>query len=183
VSEITSTDQISAMTSTELVRNEVDDRATTSQKSSRPHVTRFVSGALPSDSRIRSDDWVIGSGAVKREATSHDFALPAPNWSIFGDGQSVGCVFKDSAKSLIKNKLIGWHCIRPLPPFIISNILIINDNYSEVDGLPYRLPCQSHARLRVNVLSSRKKEDVILLVAFICNFSQRLDAMAPPRRG
>ena len=53
VSEITNTDQISAITSTELVRNEVDDRATMSQKSSRPHVTRFVSGALMPDSLIR----------------------------------------------------------------------------------------------------------------------------------
>ena len=47
VSEITSTDQISAITSTELVHNEVDDRAKVSQKSSLPQVTQFVSGALP----------------------------------------------------------------------------------------------------------------------------------------
>ena len=43
------TDQIFTITSTELVHNEVDDRATMSQKSSLPHVTRFVSGVLPSD--------------------------------------------------------------------------------------------------------------------------------------
>jgi hypothetical protein len=49
VSEITNTDKISAITSTELVRNEVDDRATMSQKSSLLQVTRFVSGALPPD--------------------------------------------------------------------------------------------------------------------------------------
>ena len=49
VSEITSTDQISAITSNELVRNEVDDRATISQKSSLPQVTRFVSDALMPD--------------------------------------------------------------------------------------------------------------------------------------
>ena len=46
VSEITSTDQISAITSTELVRNEVDDRVMISQKSSLPQVTWFVSKAL-----------------------------------------------------------------------------------------------------------------------------------------
>ena len=34
VREITNTDQFSAITSTELVRNQVDDRATMSQKSS-----------------------------------------------------------------------------------------------------------------------------------------------------
>jgi len=51
VSEITNTDKISAITSTELVRYEVDDRSTTSQKSSLAQVTRFVSGALPSDIR------------------------------------------------------------------------------------------------------------------------------------
>ena len=39
VSEITSTDQISAITSTELVHDEVGDRAAMSQKSSLPHVT------------------------------------------------------------------------------------------------------------------------------------------------
>ena len=49
VSEITNTDQISAITSTELVHHEVDDRATMSQKSSLAQVTRFVSGALPWD--------------------------------------------------------------------------------------------------------------------------------------
>jgi hypothetical protein len=54
VSEITSTDQISAITSTELVHNEVDDRATMSQKSSLPNATRFVSGALPPDTAVAS---------------------------------------------------------------------------------------------------------------------------------
>ena len=49
VSEITSTDQISAITSTELVHDEVGDRAAMSQKSSLPQVTRFVSMALPPD--------------------------------------------------------------------------------------------------------------------------------------
>ena len=49
VSEITNTGQISAITSTELVRNQVDDRATMSQKSSLPQVTRFVSEALMPD--------------------------------------------------------------------------------------------------------------------------------------
>ena len=43
VSEIASTGQISAITLTELVRNEVDDRATMIQKSSLPQVTQFVS--------------------------------------------------------------------------------------------------------------------------------------------
>jgi hypothetical protein len=49
VSEITSAAQISAITSIELVRNEVDDRATTSQKSSLPQVTWLVSRALMPD--------------------------------------------------------------------------------------------------------------------------------------
>ena len=51
VSEITNTDQISAITSTELGHDEVGDRAAMSQNSSLPQVTRFVSGALPSDIR------------------------------------------------------------------------------------------------------------------------------------
>jgi hypothetical protein len=49
VSEITNPDQSSAITSSRIVRNEVDDRATMSQKSSLLQVTRFVSGALPPD--------------------------------------------------------------------------------------------------------------------------------------
>ena len=53
VSEVTNTDQISAITSIEIVRNEVDDRTTMSQKSSIAQVTRFVSGALMQDSLIR----------------------------------------------------------------------------------------------------------------------------------
>ena len=42
VSEITNTDQISAITSTELGHDEVGDRAAISQKSCLPQVTRFV---------------------------------------------------------------------------------------------------------------------------------------------
>jgi hypothetical protein len=49
VSEITSTDQISAITSTELVRNEVDGRATMSQKSSLPQAARFLTETLMPD--------------------------------------------------------------------------------------------------------------------------------------
>jgi hypothetical protein len=49
VSEITSTDQISAITSTELVHNEVDDRATMSQKSSLPQAARFLTETLMPD--------------------------------------------------------------------------------------------------------------------------------------
>ena len=55
VREITNTHQISAITSTGLVRNEVDDRATTSQKSSLPQVTRFVSRALPPDTWMTTE--------------------------------------------------------------------------------------------------------------------------------
>ena len=40
---------ISAINSTELAYNEVGDRSTTSQKSSLPQVTRFVSEALMPD--------------------------------------------------------------------------------------------------------------------------------------
>ncbi len=43
----TNTDQTSATASTDLAHNEVDDRATMSQKSSLAQVIRFVSGALP----------------------------------------------------------------------------------------------------------------------------------------
>jgi hypothetical protein len=43
VSEIINTDKISAIISTELVRNEVDDRATMSQKSTLAQVTLIVS--------------------------------------------------------------------------------------------------------------------------------------------
>ena len=53
VSEITNTDQISAITSTELGHDEVGDRATMSQKSSRPQVTRFVSRPLMPNSLMR----------------------------------------------------------------------------------------------------------------------------------
>ena len=56
VSEITSTDQISTITSTEFAHNEVGDRDAMSQKSSLAQVTRFVSGALPSDIRCRVID-------------------------------------------------------------------------------------------------------------------------------
>ena len=43
---------ISAITSTELAHNEVDDRSTTSQKSSLPQAIQFVSGALPPDNGV-----------------------------------------------------------------------------------------------------------------------------------
>jgi hypothetical protein len=49
VSEIASTGQISAITSTELVRNEVDGRATMSQKSSLPQAARFLTETLMPD--------------------------------------------------------------------------------------------------------------------------------------
>ena len=46
------TDRISTITSTEFAHNEVHDRATMSQKSSLPQVTRFVSRPLMPDSNI-----------------------------------------------------------------------------------------------------------------------------------
>ena len=68
VSEITNTDQISAIIPTDLVRNEVDDRATMSQKSSLPQVTRFVEQALMPDKSLVGAALLIACGLKKKQS-------------------------------------------------------------------------------------------------------------------